>query len=244
MKRLFSLLILILILVLGTGISSAQQVVSLTEKDSVVIASLQKGKRFFGIGGNLTADRNKNMDELIYYVLDEHDRDLHVRVKGGWFIKDRNAVGARVAFERVKLGLDYVTGLNDTIYNNDKSHRILVGIFQKYYTPVFDSRRVYFITQPEINYDYENMTRVRQISDEMPVSANTINRTLNLGIHFGFAIFPVEGLSIEGKVGPLGMGYSWETFYGEKDRTINSENFFINLAPKVDLISFTFTSYF
>lgn len=238
MKQL--LLLLITVIICNLAISQSN---SLLEKDSLTIASLKKGKIMLGLGAYLTDDTRRNEDDIIYYIIDERENDINFKLQMGYFSDDYKVTGIGFQYRRNNNHYLYTTLLGDTVKYDELTNNFRIDVFRKYYSPIFGSKRVYLITQPEISYAHSKADRFRaDLSGD--IHSSSYSNTISAGFQVGFLVFPMSGFAIEGRVGPLGIGYNWEFFDQEGNNTINKESFFIHLQPRWYLINFLFTSYF
>lgn len=236
------ILLTLLLLFFIAGNITAQESVIL-EEDTSLISSLKKGRFMMGIGGNLNSHVRKNEDDYIYYTLDEKLTFMNVKAYFGYFYKDHKAAGLGFRYSRDFIRTKYVTTLGDTVNYAERYNAYESSLFQKKLTPVFGSKRVYMVTMPELSYriGISNRNRVDYVGE---TNTRVEAHTISAGIHIGFMVFPASGLSLEAKVGPLGVGYTWEGFVEDKVKHTNAQNYFVNLSPKFYMFSFVFTSYF
>lgn len=238
MKK-FKLLLLLMYLI--TFISNAQiDSVFVPEQN---VKSIQKGKITLGVGAYLTHDLRQNEDDIFSYIITEKDNQLNIKISMGYFAKYGVLNGIGMRYERRNFETVYLDLFGDTIYYADKENIYSPIIFRKYYQPIFSSKRFFFITQPELAY--ARYTSIRNRTDYYTESKSTTKgNSVSLGFQIGILAFPLPNFSLEARVGPLGLGYTWEHFEEDGVRTSYNEYFFIHLTPRWYLINFVFTSYF
>jgi len=210
---------------------------------SVTIKSLKKGRITVGIAGQLKTDEDKNYDDISQYIIDWNDRNLFLKLTSSYFIKDRKSLGIFIRHGRQNLDYTYVTVIGDTISNETKERSWRGGFYYKLHSPVFGSKRVYWISIAELGIGHTT----RNDKTILPYQEN-ISETdnLNMGIvaRFGFLVFPFKGFSIEGSIAALGFGYDMQNFYYNEDPNGSSNDFVVLFTPDILSIQFRITTYF
>ena len=205
--------------------------------------SLKAGNMFLGVGTNLFTDVTRNQDVLDYYVIDETDRRFNLRVVWGYFIKDTNPVGIGYRYKTNKLNTTYENALTDTITYEEIRNSHVFNIFYGITKPLFDSRRIYFVSDPSIFFTAGN-TKSNRTLDEITDYSRSNNYELSLGLNVGVMVFLWPNMSASATVGPIGLGYKWEIFYLNDVSNGNVQNFYIRMSPNLLNLQFTIARYF
>jgi len=215
----------------------------LLEQDEITINSLKKGTFTLGIGGFLDENRIRNQEAWSYYILDEKKSQMNIRFSASYFMSDRKAVGLSFRYIRKHNTTLYTDILGDTTLYDERENGYDMNLFYKIHNPIFGSKRVYFIMQPELAYKLTITNTEREYGNVLSLNETRKHR-ISAGFQVGVLLFPFEGFSLEAKLGPLGVGYSWENYLEEGDNISNSQNFFVHLVPRITSVSFVMTKYF
>lgn len=221
----------------------SDSVIVLTEIDNVIINSLIKGRVTVGIGGRFKTDLDKNFDDYSQYVLEQKDKDFFLRLTAGYFVKDRQSVGIFGRYGDFKSDYTYVTVLGDTVHNITTESDFRGGFFYKSHTPVFGSKRVYWISMAELGFSTGTRKDNTTVRENQNLAKTDFSST-SLVLRFGFLVFPFKNFSIEGSLAAVGAGYEKQEFYLEGQPDGSSEDFFVLLTPDLFTIQFKVSTYF
>jgi len=218
--------------------------VELVERDSIVLKSLKKGRVTAGVGGRFKTDLNKNFDDYSQYIIEQNDKDFFLRLTASYFVKNRQSVGVFGRFSKFNSTYSYVTVLGDTINNKTDEKIIQGGIYYKSHTPIFGSKRVYWISQAEFGISSGDRNDKTIIKKDQENNSNTESLTTSLVLRFGILVFPFKNFSIEGTLGAVGLGYEIQNFYYNGEPNGSTQDFFVLLTPELLSIQFRVTTYF
>jgi len=223
--------------------ASSDSVIVLEERENVIINSLVKGRITVGIGGRFKTDLDKNFDNYSQYVLEQNDKDFFLRLNASYFVKDRQSLGIFGRYADFSSDYSYITVLGDTVYNKTSESSFRGGLFYKMHTPVFGSKRVYWISIAELGIG-SGERKDNTIVKENQNVAKTDFFSTSLVLRFGFLVFPFKNFSIEGSLAAVGAGYEKQEFFLDGQEDGSSEDFFVLLTPDLFTIQFKIATYF
>ncbi len=210
---------------------------------TTTINSLKKGRFTIGLSGQLKTNKDKNYDDISQYIIDWSDRNFFLKLTSSYFIKDRKSLGVFVRYARQNLDYSYVTVIGDTISNETRERSWRGGFYFKMHTPVFGSKRVYWISIAELGIGH-----IKRIDKTILPLQENISEADNLGtgitVRFGFLVFPFKGFSIEGSIAALGLGYEMQKFYYNEEPNGSSDDFVVLFTPDILSIQFRISTYF
>lgn len=219
-------------------------VITLQEIDKkIVISSLMKGRYTIGVSGQLRTDKDKNYDNISQYILDWNDRNFFLKLTSSYFVKDRKSLGMFVRHARQNLDYSYVTVIGDTIINETTERSWSGGIYYKMHTPVFNSKRVYWLSIAELGISHTS----RNDKTILPLRENlSETESWDTGLigRFGFLVFPFKNFSIEGTIAAIGLGYDMQKFYYNEEPNGTSNDFVVLFTPDILSIQFKISTYF
>ncbi len=244
MNRLLRTALIMFILSLAAAAPLVAQDLYLLEETEGLIRALRKNTFSTGFGVAVKQDNAKNQDLLIYYVNDETTFNAMLRLYFAYFLRDQQALGLEFRYENDRSDLDYAGTLSASTKSNDKSNAYSAALFYKFHTPIFGSRRIYFITQPQLSYRLSFTERTYDDGLDPVVTTESTGHERAAGFMVGIAIFPLADFSLEAKLGPLGVGYGWEQYTENGQPRGTTQNYFVRISPDFWTLNFSFATYF
>lgn len=208
------------------------------------IESLKKGKKMLGIGANLFTDNTQNQDRLTAFILDETDRNFNIKVVAGYHIRDMNPVGIGFKYVTNELTSTYETLLLDTVNYTEINNDYIVNAFYGLTKPILGSKRLYLASDPSIFYSGGNTKSERTTGDGRSELAKTVRNELAMGLNVGVLFFLFPNMSIGAGVGPVGIGYRWETYFLDGEESGSSSFWFIRMSPDLLRVQVSIARYF
>ena len=242
-----SLVIGVIVICLISSNLFAQDSLSVESKlvdDNPYEKSLKKGMMFLGLGVNLFTNNTKNQDRFVNYVLDESDRNFNLKLIYGYFIKDTHPVGVSFKYVTNELNTTYQSLLGDTILYKEISNDYIFNAYYGVTKQLFGSQRIYFISDPGIFFTGGNTRSDRSDSDGALDDSKTIRNEVALGLNVGILFFLWPNMAVSGSVGPVGIGYQWETYYVNGEANGESSDFFIRMSPDILRLQIGISRYF
>ena len=205
--------------------------------------ALKKGNFVLSVGVNFFTNVVKNEDQLIYYALDDYERNLNIKLGAGYFIKDNHPIGIGFRYFSRTSNVVYENIQQDTITYNEESRDYITNIFYGIAKPMFNSKRVYMISDPSLFFSIGSTKANREVN-KMTEFSNTNRYSISLGLNVGIMVFLAPKMSAQISVGPVGVGYTWEKFYLNGVPNGDTANFFVRMSPSLLSFEFTISRYF
>jgi len=211
--------------------------------DSIKYNSLEKGNYLFSIGANVGTTTFKNEDELIYFILNEKESKFNIKLGFGYFIKDYTPIGVGFRYKYYDSKLEYETVVGDTIQYNERENHYISNIFYGISKPIFESKRVFFISDPSLLFGYRDLKSERTL-EEITEYTKSNTHDITLGLNVGLMVFLWHDMSAQMVFGPVGVGYQWVNFFLDDEPIGTTSDFFIRMTPDLLNLSFSISKYF
>ena len=256
--RKFTHLIAVLMVLLGVGLSFAEESkspIDSTKKGGLLASlypvqadeSISKGHFYSGLSLSLIQANSEDdaLHILIGDVYEAYGYTFTLEAFGGYFIKDAMALGLRAGYSRTWYDIDFSL-LEDLL--DMKQHRKYVsnGFFVqpmlKNYFKVMDSRNIYLFNETSVSVGYSYGMSQSDDGEEMAKS-RTNSWSIEVGINPGICIMVLDRFAFETSVGLLGLSTSVfdveENGESQSRVVANIVNFTINLlALNFSLVAF------
>lgn len=211
--------------------------------DSIKYNSLDEGNYFFSIGTNLGTNTSKNRDDFIFYTIDEKNSNFNIKLGFGHYIKDNTPIGFGFRYKNFKTDLVYENTTSDTIHYIEKENQYVSNIFYGITKSLFNSKRVFFISDPSIIFGIGNLKAERTLDESTEFSKST-KYDVAIGLNVGLMVFLWPNMSAQFNLGPIGAGYQWEDFYLNGEPNGTASDFFIRMSPDLFSFEFSISKYF
>ena len=216
----------------------------ITNIDSTsIFNALSKGKHFFGVGTNFNTSVAKNEDDFIIFILDEENTRFNIKLAFGYNIRDNHPVGIAFRHFYDKENIVYENTLRDTISSNSVRKDYITNIFYGVTKPLFNSKKVYLISDPSIFFGFGNTKTNRSLEGESEFSAS-YRYSVSLGLNVGILVFLSPKMAVQATIGPVGAGYEWENFELEGESNGYKSDFFVRMSPNLLNLEFSISRYF
>lgn len=204
---------------------------------------LKEGNYMFSIGFNFGQFINKNEDEFIYYVLDDKAVKYNIKLGFGYQFKDLKSVGVGLRYYHDDYQVTYENVVGDTISSSNFERRLTTNLFYGISKPLFDSKKVFFISDPSLFFTVGNGESTREFEGESQMGESKLF-SMSIGLNVGLQVFLSPKMSTQISVGPVGVGYQWEEFTLDGVPNGSAESFFARMSPDVFNLEFSVSRYF
>lgn len=214
-----------------------------TQGSVAPVEGLEQGKYSFSVGFNFGQFISKNEDAYIYYILDDQNIKYNVKLGFGYNIQDMKTIGVGFRYYYDKYDVEYENVVGDTIMSSSLDKRLTTNLYYGISKPLFGSKKVFFISDPSLFLTFGNGESTRELDDINELSEST-TFAISLGLNVGIQVFLSEKMSAQMSVGPVGVGYQWESYSLDGIPNGSSENFFARMSPDIFNLEFSISRYF
>lgn len=235
-----------ILFIFSIGLSGSLNLFSQENKsqDSIApVEGLEQGKYSFSIGVNFGQFINKNEDAYTYYILDDKNIKYNVKLGFGYNVRDMKNVGIGLRYYHDKYDIEYENVVGDTIMNSSLEKRLTTNLYYGISKPLFGSSKVFFISDPSIFLTFGSGESNREFENVNEISKSS-TFAISVGLNVGLQVFLSSKMSAQMAVGPVGVGYEWESYTLNGDPNGSSENFFARMSPDIFNLEFSISRYF